>query len=43
VARKIDKSWYYIVKKEEAKALIKGYFPYETREFDEKNNFIYKL
>ena len=42
-AQKSEGVWYYIVKREEAESLIKGYFPYSYRDFDTKNFFVYEL
>lgn len=42
-AEKSDGVWYYIIKREEAEALIFGYFPYSDRGFDLDNDFIYSL
>ena len=37
---KLDNIWYYSVLRNEAEALVKGYFPYTHRDFDINNYFI---
>ena len=34
---------YYVIDKEKAKALVRGYFPHSSQDFDTNNNFVYRM